>query len=327
MAPTIQRKPTPTRYGPVLLILSVGFAAALSPSGAFGLEATDVGSGQVSGTVRITGTPVPPKRFNLVLNPDPYFCGRISDGKGWRLSPMTPVGPHRVLQGAVAYLKDAGNASPSEGSLHLMTIRDCVIRPYVEPLQTGDTLQIENWDPVHHQIEVFMKTTEGGVRLLSTDLPPHPDNRKSEYLSEGQQGTPRQGGTHLFHLDQPGILFFRCNFHEYMEGWRVVLPHSYYDMTQERGQFTISHVPAGTYRLKIWHPLGSLARDIRVQADESLSLDLPLIPDAVLTYQDSSINVPIMEIDLVGDEHIVPSVELQTWAPYPTAHPKPMKEP
>ena len=43
--------------------------------------------GHLKGTVTLTGQPPKPRRYNLVVSPDPYYCGRISDGKGWRLSP------------------------------------------------------------------------------------------------------------------------------------------------------------------------------------------------------------------------------------------------
>src|SRR5919106_4385216 len=41
--------------------------------------------GTITGIVTLAG-PVPaPKAFNLVTFPDPEYCGRISDGNGWRL--------------------------------------------------------------------------------------------------------------------------------------------------------------------------------------------------------------------------------------------------
>src|SRR5689334_22989954 len=44
-----------------------------------------VDSGSLSGTVQLEGKVPMPKGYNLTTAPDPVYCGRISDGKGWRL--------------------------------------------------------------------------------------------------------------------------------------------------------------------------------------------------------------------------------------------------
>ena len=41
--------------------------------------------GTLTGTVKLEGQVPKPKGYNLVTLPDPYYCGRISDGQGWRI--------------------------------------------------------------------------------------------------------------------------------------------------------------------------------------------------------------------------------------------------
>ena len=41
--------------------------------------------GTVEGTIRLDGAVPEPKGFNLITFPDPAYCGRISNGRGWRL--------------------------------------------------------------------------------------------------------------------------------------------------------------------------------------------------------------------------------------------------
>lgn len=41
--------------------------------------------GTIRGTVTLKGSAPSPKAYNLITFPDPEYCGRISDGKGWRL--------------------------------------------------------------------------------------------------------------------------------------------------------------------------------------------------------------------------------------------------
>ena len=271
--------------------------------------------GRLKGTVRMAGIPQPPRRYNLVLNPDPYYCGRISDGKGWRLSPVGNINSHGHIGQAIVYLQGVKSDSMHPPDSRLMTIKNCVYFPYVDGLSQGDTLRIENWDPVQHHVEIFLASDEGGVQLFDAEMKPHPENRKSDYLLEGAIGTPRPGPEQVFKIDQAGILYFRCHYHKYMEGWRAVISHPYYSVTRESGTFEISGIPPGSYNLKVWHPMGTFEQPIRINSKEELDLNIRLPPAAIPLAQEDLAKPNPFGIDLVGDEHIVPTVELQNWDP------------
>jgi hypothetical protein len=49
--------------------------------------------GTLTGTVTLEGTVPRPKGYNLTTLPDPFYCGRISDGQGWRILQPFQVGP------------------------------------------------------------------------------------------------------------------------------------------------------------------------------------------------------------------------------------------
>lgn len=270
--------------------------------------------GHLTGTITLNGPPVPPRRFNLVLNPDPYYCGRVSDGKGWRLSPMTHLGPNQTVKGAIVYLQDVKKGKPfSEDPHHRLKVQNCMFVPYIEAMQLGERVHIENWDPVQHQLEVFLTSGEGGIRLFGTPLQPHPDNRKSDYLSEGRTGTPLPGQEQVYRMDHQGLVFFRCNYHEYMEGWSVVVPHPYYTRTQETGEFAIDDIPPGSYTLKIWHPQGTVETSVHIKAHDTINMEIQLSPDGASAKLEDLSKATPFGIDLVGDAHIVPTVELQQW--------------
>ncbi|MGD9851774.1 MAG: hypothetical protein AB7T38_10935 [Nitrospirales bacterium] len=278
--------------------------------------------GHLTGTITLKGPPTPPKRFNLVLNPDPYYCGRISDGKGWRLSPMTQVGPTHALEGAIVYLHDVQKGKPFwELPGRLLKLQNCVFIPYIEVMQVGERLHIENWDPVQHQLEVFLTSSEGGIRLFGAAVLPHPDNQKSDYLSEGKTGIPRPGFEQVYQMNHPGVLFFRCNYHEYMESWSVVVPHPYFARTRETGKFAIDDIPPGSYTLTVWHPQGMAETTVHVKAHDTIDLTIQVSPTLATAQQEDPSKATPFGIDLVGDAHIVPTVELQKWD-----HPAP-KEP
>ena len=57
--------------------------------------------GRLSGTITLTGDLPRPKGYNLVTFPDPVYCGRISDGRGWRLLQTFHVGANQAFQDVV----------------------------------------------------------------------------------------------------------------------------------------------------------------------------------------------------------------------------------
>ena len=88
--------------GPItyFLRLSLVVAIILSNSAAFGYDVIDVEhGGVVEGTVTLEGAVPEPKGFNLITFPDPQYCGRISNGRGWRLLHDFVVGPNGWPEG------------------------------------------------------------------------------------------------------------------------------------------------------------------------------------------------------------------------------------
>src|SRR5688500_13791518 len=61
--------------------------------------------GTVDGRVSLSGSIPEPKGFNLITFPDPAYCGRISNGKGWRLLHDFIVGPDGGLKNAIVTLE------------------------------------------------------------------------------------------------------------------------------------------------------------------------------------------------------------------------------
>ena len=73
------------RIASVLGLLSLLSAAAIAPVSAYEVVEVEHG-GTITGTVTLQGQPMPTSQgFNLVTFPDPEYCGRISNGSGWRL--------------------------------------------------------------------------------------------------------------------------------------------------------------------------------------------------------------------------------------------------
>ena len=297
----------------VLFALTVWWILLPVQSGFAYEEFSNFTGGHLRGTISIKGTLSSPERFNLVLYADPYYCGRISDGNGWRFSPITRLGADRSLPGAIVFLEDIERGKPVPSTPRVVQTRDCVFHPYISSGKTGETFRFQNWDPVEHKLEIFLTSRTGGLRLFGQDLPPHPDNRKSDFLSEGATGTHRAGPEVAYTVDKPGIIVFRCSYHEYMEGWSVVLAHPYGTMAGERGEFSITDIPPGTYNLAVWHPMGHTTTTIRILPEHTLNMDVDIPSTPATTYPEAHSEPNPYGIDLMGDAHIAPTVELQTW--------------
>ena len=276
-------------------------------------EFTNFTGGHLKGTISIKGRLVSPRRFNLVLYADPYYCGRISDGKGWRFSPITRPGPNRSLPGAIVYLEDVRRGKPIVRTPPVIQTKDCVFHPYVSFAKTGEGLRFQNWDPVEHKLEIFLTSSTGGLRLFGQSLPPHPDNRKSDFLSEGSTGQYRPGPEVDYSVDEPGIVLFRCSYHDYMEGWGVVVSHPYVTMAGARGEFSITDIPPGDYNLVIWHPIGHTRMMIHIHPKRTLILNVGIPFTAAANDNEAQPKPDPFGIELVGDAHIAPTVELQQW--------------
>ncbi|TAJ11074.1 MAG: carboxypeptidase regulatory-like domain-containing protein, partial [Nitrospirae bacterium] len=67
-------------------------------------EVTVTDGGTLTGQVTLDGAVPKPKGYNLTTLPDPLYCGRISDGQGWRILQPFQVGPAGEFRELVVYL-------------------------------------------------------------------------------------------------------------------------------------------------------------------------------------------------------------------------------
>ena len=82
-------------------------------------------------------------------------------------------------------------------------------------------------------------------------------------------------------FDRTGIAVLGCNIHDNMAAWVVVVETPYYGRTNATGKVSLANVPAGSYRLRVWHasiPAGAPAQDqvlTLTAADASVSVRVP----------------------------------------------------
>ena len=145
----------------LVAIISLGTGAAL------GYDVIDVEHGAtIEGTVSLEGAVPEPKGFNLITFPDPQYCGRISNGRGWRLLHDFVVGQNGGLKDAIVLLEGVEAGKPFEVSVPLIEARDCMFQPFMTIVRNGHAVEVINMDPVMHDIQGYETSIEAGARVL-----------------------------------------------------------------------------------------------------------------------------------------------------------------
>ncbi|MEX2491735.1 MAG: hypothetical protein WD425_08225 [Nitrospirales bacterium] len=127
----------------------------------------------------------------------------------------------------------------------------CAFEPRVAAGRVGDTLEIQNLDPVLHNTHVVVgkKTIVNVAQVV------------------GSRSIPKT-------LKRPGFYVLRCDKHTFMTGALQVFDHPYFSVTDEFGAFQLPPLPAGSYTIVVWHEtLGSLEQQITVPSQGMVPLN------------------------------------------------------
>jgi plastocyanin len=113
--------------------------------------------------------------------------------------------------------------------------------PYVTPVVVGTRVVFPNRDSVQHHVYSVSPAKRFEIPL---------------YIGES---------TAAIVFDHEGIVTLGCNIHDWMVAYIVVLSTPYFAKTGADGTAEISGLPAGRYRLEVWHPRAvTVERDITV---------------------------------------------------------------
>ena len=135
----------------------------------------------------------------------------------------------------------------------------CIYHPHVAGVMTGQTLEFKNSDGLLHNVHGL------------------PENNREFNL--GMPATLTESD--VTNLTEPEIPPFevKCDVHPWMKAYVGVLPHPFFDVTVEDGQFEIDGLPAGTYTIEAWHErLGTRTAEVTVADGETASADFEMSP-------------------------------------------------
>jgi hypothetical protein len=232
--------------------LALGGAVAVVVATALPARAYDViavaDGGTIKGKVVYAGAP--PSKKKIIPTKDKEACG-----SGVREVDQIVLGPEKVVQDAIVYLKniEKGKAWDKAAKTPAIDNVKCDFNPHVQVIPAGD-LEIVNSDPVLHNTHGFL----GRLTVFNVAL-------------------PNQGQRIKRPLKKPGMVRVECDAHGWMLGWIYVAENPYYAVSAKDGTFTLANVPPGSYTLVGWQEYtGPVEVPVTVKAKDTAAVTLEL---------------------------------------------------
>ena len=228
----------------VATLMLVGSISISVPASAYDVIDVQHG-GTIEGTIRLDGAVPEPKGFNLITFPDPAYCGRISNGRGWRLLHDFVVSQRGGLKDAIVFLEGIEAGKPFELSVPLIEARDCQFAPFMTIVRNGHAVEVINMDPVMHDIQGYETSLEAGARVLfNTPLVMNFQHRRGD-IHAMHNHAPGKSLVGPIYLNKGRRTFYmQCGFHAYMESWAMAVNNPYYALTDSNGTFHHRKHPA-----------------------------------------------------------------------------------
>lgn len=283
-------------------------------------EITVDSGGSITGRVTLAGEVPKPKGYNLTTLPDAIYCGRISDGRGWRLLQPFDIGPQGAFRQVVVLLDRIDRGKPfGEVKPPRIEALDCRFMPFINVVRDQHDVVVVNMDPAMHDIQAYETSHLGPRVLFNVPLPisqryPH-EAGLSAHFQKHYQGTPM---TQMVRMTKGREIFvMQCGFHAYMESWALVVEHPYYAVTDQDGRFEIGNVPPGTYQMKIWHPYvhEPYEQTVTIKSKESTTVDFSVAAPTGRLYANQMVENAYVRYTITEDVQstIVPTLEKQTY--------------
>jgi plastocyanin len=202
--------------------------------------ASSAPTGRIRGVVRLQGN-APSPAF------EPTSQDQSTCGDRVQVSRLT-LGNDNGVQQAFVYLDGVQSSEkfrPRESLL--VDQKNCQYTPHSLVVPAGSKIEITNSDPILHNVQGHQVTDQEPRTLFNIAQP-----------VRGQRTTVESP------LTTPGIVFLTCEAgHPWMSAYLLVANHPFVALTKDNGEFVIDGVPAGMYRIKMWHEGVALKRNIK----------------------------------------------------------------
>jgi len=206
-------------------------------------------AGNVTGTVKLDGTPPKSRPLNMAAEP---ACFK-EHGSAPVPNEEFVTGEAGALANVLIYVKEGlGNrVFPTPKEPAVIDQKGCLYRPRIVPLQTGQTLQVTNSDPITHNI--------------------HPVPSLNREWNKSQPAGA-QAIKETFARVEVAIPV-KCNVHPWMRSYFAVISNPYFAVTAKDGKFELNNLPPGNYVIEAWHEkLGTAQEKVTLSAKETKAI-------------------------------------------------------
>jgi plastocyanin len=204
-------------------------------------------SGSLSGAVQFTGTASPPA--TLAMAADPYCAGQNPEGAK---TETLVINSNSTVRNVFVYIKsDVPGNYPTPKEPILIDQAGCRYAPHVLGVQVGQPITILNSDATLHNVHALPTASK-----------------------EFNLGMPIKGMKLTKSFAKPEVMVrMKCDVHPWMSAYVGVLPHPFFSVTDETGNFKIDGLPAGRYTVEAWHEtLGTRSQKIDIAPDQDKSV-------------------------------------------------------
>jgi hypothetical protein len=218
-------------------------------------EDPTLGGVTVNGRITYAGE-LPKRPKSLPVHRDSAYCGNAVPNETLLID-----GASRSIEGVIVSLDEVAKGKPfSKEEVLVFENNDCRFRPRVSGIIAGTQLEIRNTDPIMHNTHI-RKENRFGTTVVNVAQPAGAKViRKS--------------------LQESGVLDIRCDAHPFMYASIHIFEHPYFAVTDETGQFQLTHVPPGKYRLKMWQEtLGYRESPVVVPSKGPVMVDVEFPPE------------------------------------------------
>jgi hypothetical protein len=200
-------------------------------------------TGAITGTVKIEGNL---KQVTGILSP----CGKGTNASG---PPPPPTETKAEPANIVIYLKSGLGNYHFDTPTNPVSLdqQNCTYQPHVLALMVNQPLQIENSDPVAHNIHVLSKVNPQWNHSEPAGVAPIMESFSKPELA-----------IHVI-----------CKLHPGMSAYVFVFDNPYYAVTSSSGTFNLKNVPPGTYTVEAWQQqLGTQNQTVTIAPKEAKAL-------------------------------------------------------
>jgi plastocyanin len=183
------------------------------------------------------------------INIDADTCGLRVESERFVVEPDS-----KGLANAVLMIEGVSEGKPFSLAHETIEQVKCRYTPHVMIMRSGEDLNIENKDPILHNVHAY---------------------RGKDSLFNLAQ--PKEGQVTSKTMQRDGLVKLKCDVHPWMSAYVVVVSNPYIAITGADGSFSISDVPPGEYTITLWHEaLGTSSKQVQVEPGKSSDIDFTI---------------------------------------------------